>query len=193
MKITDRNVIKEMKRRNQAAIEFIIDQYSRSVYSIVHNILRPLGTKEDIEECVSEIFTEVWNRCDSYSKERGSIKTWILIIAKYKALDFRRKVSKNIMSICYDDIEISSHNVLEDEIINRNTHKVVIEVINSLNDIDRQIFIKKYFYYENSEEIAKSLNISREAVDNRLSRGRKKIKQILAQKEEGVICIMMTN
>lgn len=187
MEITEKNVIKELKRRNQHALEFIINNYSRNVYSLVHNILRASGTKEDMDECVSEIFTDIWNKYDSYSEERGSLKTWILIISKYKALDYRRKISKNIISVCCEDIDIVSPKFVEDEIISQYKKIEVIEAINSLNDIDRQIFIKKYFYYENNDTIAKALNITREAVDNRLSRGRKKIKQILMKNEEEVI------
>jgi RNA polymerase sigma-70 factor, ECF subfamily len=187
MEITEKNVINELKIRNPNAIEFIINNYTRSAYSLVHNILREIGTKEDMDECVGEVFIEIWNKYDSYSEKRGSLKTWILIISKYKALDYRRKLSKNIIGVCCDDIEIASPNFVEDEIINHYKKNEVIEAINSLKDIDRQIFLKKYFFYENSDTIAKAFNITREAVDNRLSRGRKKIKQILIKNEEDII------
>jgi RNA polymerase sigma-70 factor, ECF subfamily len=187
MEISEGNVLRELGRRNQQAIEFVIDNYSRSVYSLVHNILRESGSREDMDECVSEVFSEVWNKFDSYDEDRGSLKTWVLIISKYKALDYRRKLSKDIISVCCDDVEIASPRFVEDEIISQYTKMEVIRAINSLGDIDKKIFMKKYFYYETSDTIAKSFNITREAVDNRLSRGRKKIKQILIKNEEEVI------
>ncbi|MFL0196298.1 sigma factor-like helix-turn-helix DNA-binding protein [Clostridium sp. WILCCON 0269] len=55
----------------------------------------------------------------------------------------------------------------------------VIKAIKELKDIDRKIFIRRYLIQEDIVDIASSLGISRSIVDNRLSRGRKVLKEKL--------------
>ncbi|MTK12307.1 MAG: RNA polymerase subunit sigma-70, partial [Clostridiaceae bacterium] len=53
----------------------------------------------------------------------------------------------------------------------------VIELINSLKRIDRDIFVLKFFLGYRSEDIAKKLNITKASVDNRIYRGKRKLKE----------------
>lgn len=53
----------------------------------------------------------------------------------------------------------------------------VIAIVDTLKEIDQQIFYKRYFFYESIEEIAQNLGLTRKAVDNRLWRMRKLLKE----------------
>ena len=187
MKINELNAHAELQNRNTDALEYIMNCFGRSVYGLVYNILDKFGSKEDIEECVSEIFTQVWDKSDMYSAEKGSFKTWILIQARYKALDYKRNLIKKGMNVSTEEIELPSKIFVENSILRKEEKKQLIAAIDALGDTDREIFYKRYFYYEGIEEIAKGLSLTREAVDNRLSRGRKRIKAALFKYGEGEI------
>lgn len=183
MEINTDNLIDELINKNPKTLEYIIEEYSKVVYTFVYRIIGNTGSKEDIEECVSDVFVEVWNNVNDFDSTRGSFKTWILIKAKYKALDYRRKLKKIIDFNEYNkDIDkIKSIENIEDIIVNKEKCEVVLQALNELNEKDKEIFIRRYFLYEKIENMTKKLNLSRKAIDNRLYRGRKKLKESLKE------------
>ncbi|MCX7745878.1 MAG: sigma-70 family RNA polymerase sigma factor [Clostridia bacterium] len=187
MEITEENIVKQLKTKDPRALEYVMSNYGKKVYALVYNVLKGVGSNEDIEECVSETFVQVWNRADEYSEERGSFKTWILILAKFKALDFRRAKLK-IKAFSTEDMEIPSKESVESKVLDIEERRQIIEAINHLNETDKQIFYKRYFFYESIESIAKQFKMTREAVDNRLWRGRKRLKEaLLRYREEEIV------
>ncbi|MFZ5986757.1 MAG: sigma-70 family RNA polymerase sigma factor, partial [Bacillota bacterium] len=135
----------------------------------------------------SEVFTVVWNKCDSYSDERGSFRTWVLILSKYKALDYRRRLSRHNKNISTENIELESSDSVENSIITKDENSRIMQAIKCLKEIDREIFYRRYFFYESIESIANRLGLTRENIDNRLCRGRKKIREILFDYGKGEV------
>ncbi|MDP4095129.1 MAG: sigma-70 family RNA polymerase sigma factor [Bacillota bacterium] len=179
MKITNENVIKQLELKNQKALEYLINTYSNNVYILIFRIIGAMASKEDIEECVSEVFVDIWNNSTRYDKGRGSIKTWILITAKYTALDFRRKyTSKTTADSIYNE-DILSKESVEESVISKETAREILEALNELPETDKQIFYRRFYLYEDIESIAESMGLTRQAVDNRLWRGRKILKEKL--------------
>lgn len=56
MKIAPENFIKHFKRRKEAALEFVIDEYSGIVKAIIYNSLQSYNDLHVIEECISDTF-----------------------------------------------------------------------------------------------------------------------------------------
>ena len=180
MRITEKNVISELQKRNVESLEYIISKYSRDIYGLIYTIMNGIGGREDVEECVSDVFVCIWNKYENYSEERGNFKTWILIIAKYRALDYRRKLLVGNNNISTEEIELVSPDRIDNKIIDNEEKKNIILAINKLKEPDREIFYRRYFFYESIEKIAEHLGLTREAVDNRLCRGRKRIREVLS-------------
>ncbi|KUO51133.1 MAG: hypothetical protein APF76_16710 [Desulfitibacter sp. BRH_c19] len=182
MEITDENVIQQLKYKNQDALEYIMDTYSAGVYGLACNILKDLGQQEDIEECVSDVFVSVWEDCHHYNPIKGSIKTWLLILTKYKALDYRRQMYGEKRITRADNVEkLVSPKMVENEIILKEEISQITAIIDQLGDKDQQIFYKRYFLYETIDKIAGQLGLTRHAVDNRLWRIRKILKENVAE------------
>jgi RNA polymerase sigma-70 factor (ECF subfamily) len=74
---------------------------------------------------------------------------------------------------------LESKEQVESLIISKENKNEVIKLIKELNEIDREIFIRRYLVQEDIVDIANSLGMNRSAVDNRLSRGRKVLKKKL--------------
>lgn len=68
---------------------------------------------------------------------------------------------------------------IEGEIISKENRKEILDLINSMKEVDREIFIRRYFLDEDIELISQKVNMNRANVDNRLSRGRKFLKEKL--------------
>jgi RNA polymerase sigma-70 factor (ECF subfamily) len=176
LKITDNNLVIEMKNKNPAALEYAIDAYGKLIYAVVYNILNILTDKGCIQECVSDVFTSIWYNIEAFNWEKATFKTWITVIAKYKAIDYKKKYIKNCnIEELKDSSIVDTHNT-ENIIIERENKEELLKAIEDLGKPDCEIFIRKYFLDESIEHIANCLGLTRQAVDNRLWRGRKKLK-----------------
>ncbi|SMP65149.1 sigma-70 family RNA polymerase sigma factor [Anoxynatronum buryatiense] len=178
MSFSENELISELKKRNLNAYEYLISTYTKPVYYLTYRILNIGNSKEDIEECVSDVFLDVWLKIVDFDSAKGNFKTWILILAKYKALTYKRKLKKNHMDNI-DDYQLEESVAIENQVIDRETQQKLLDTIESFNEIDRALFIRRYYFNEKIEDIMHTFGLSRSAVDNRLLRGRKVIKEAL--------------
>lgn len=179
MELTDAQIVEKIKRRDVAGYEYILDKYSKQIYYLAYNILHISCAKEDIEECVSDVFLEAWTGVDRYDAQKGAFRTWLFILTKYKALAYKRRLDKPA-TINLEDVEPVDAEDVEKRLISRQAQEQVIEIIDGFNATDRELFIRRYFYGEKINDLAKALNLTRAAIDNRLLRGRKLIREVLS-------------
>ena len=160
-------------------IEKLMDLYMGSVYGVAKSILMNLGSEQDIEECVQDVFIEAWDNIDKFDESRGSMKTWLLILCKYKALNIKKVLIKKSKIVDIEDLQLSSRETIEENLLFKERKGEVIEAINSFNPTDKEVFLRRYFMEQSVEYIISCMSLSRQAVDNRLWRGRKKLREIL--------------
>ena len=162
-----------------------MDLYMNSVCGLAKGILLSVGSEEDVEECVQDVFLDAWNNIEKFSPQRGTFKTWLLILCKSRALNKRKSLINKGKIIQLDEKLTSSKENLEENYLAREGKENVIEEIKSFNAIDREIFVRRYILEQSIEEICSVMNLSRQAVDNRLWRGRKQLRESLASNERG--------
>ncbi|WP_252227005.1 sigma-70 family RNA polymerase sigma factor [Clostridium sp. ZBS2] len=159
-----------------------MDCYTPLIYTIVSNKILGIYSKEDIEECVSDVFMEIFNNRNRIDLNKGSIKGFLATIAKRKAIDmYRRKdANKSLFSISMDNVCCSSH---RDDVINlvskKEEYSKLIDTIKALGEPDSEIIIRKYYLNQSSKEISKDINLKVNAIDKKVSRCIKKLKKML--------------
>jgi len=179
MEYSETWLIEELKSRKIEAYEALIRKYAKPVYYLAHNILSIGFSKEDIEECVSDVLLDVWLRIKQFDEKRGSFKTWILILTKYKALEYKRKNQKNNL-VNIANYQPEERETVEKQVLGRAIQEKVLQTINKFSDTDRELFIRRYFFNEEICDLMESLKLTRSAIDNRLLRGRKIIKEVIS-------------
>ena len=92
VKITEKNVIKQLNKGNEAALEYVMVNYGGLVKAVVRRHLYNLTQYE--EDCINEVFFAVWNHISSYQEEKNTLGNWIAGVARLKALDYVRKYAK---------------------------------------------------------------------------------------------------
>ncbi len=70
-----------------AAFAAFFDLHSGAVLGLLR---RMLGAAGEAEEVLQEVFLQVWRRSDRYAAERASPRRWLLMAARYRALDCLR-------------------------------------------------------------------------------------------------------
>ncbi|HLX55448.1 MAG TPA: sigma-70 family RNA polymerase sigma factor [Ktedonobacteraceae bacterium] len=91
---SDDDLTKLLQERDLDAFETLISRYSREIYYFVRLVLDGIGVAQDAEECVSDLFVTVWQEIDTFDPERGTLRTWLTMRAKYIALDRRRQLCR---------------------------------------------------------------------------------------------------
>lgn len=86
-KYTEDGLVSELRSRSRKAFDYLYDNYSSSLYGVVYAVLK----NEDIaDEVLQDVFVKIWNNIDSYDPAKGKLYTWMLNIARNKAIDSLR-------------------------------------------------------------------------------------------------------
>ena len=187
--MTDQQVRELLKSSPRTAHRLVFNEYYSYVYTIVFNRLRSCASREDIDECVSDVFSDVFIKYNSRSAYSGDIKGFIAFIAKRRSIDmFRRLCSKKADTLSIDGSEAMQFSSDErvDELAERaETGHALIDAVKSLGEPDSTIIMQKYYYGRNSADIADIVGMKPAAVRKRISRAMDKLKKILTDIGEG--------
>jgi len=85
-------LLERVAKRDEAALNAFYDRYHRLVYSLA---LRVVGIAADAEDVVLDVFWQVWQQAGQYDPERGSVITWLITIARSRAIDRLRRLRRN--------------------------------------------------------------------------------------------------
>jgi len=176
MKINEENFLVELKKKNNKALEYVIDTYSPIVNGVIRKVLNPLKNEGLIEECISDVFIGVWNNIDKFQGETYKFKSWVGSISKYKAIDYYRKHKDINYKVDVIEETIPSNIDLEEDVMQQVERSAIIKLVNALKEPDRSIFIMKFFFGYTSKKISETLGLKVSAIDTKVNRGRKKLK-----------------
>ena len=206
---SDEDLAQRLHERNPEALETLISRYSREVFYFIRLVLDGIGVAQDAEECVNDLFVAVWQEIDTFDVGRGTLRTWLTMRAKYIALDRRRQLCRrqthNIQSADesrqwnaadgvgnsrfsgygYDDNRITlpphpeaSMEILLEQSERREELRLALA---TLPELDRYLIYQRYFKFATTEELAAKTGLTRHAVDTRLWRARKSLREALKE------------
>jgi RNA polymerase sigma-70 factor, ECF subfamily len=103
--IADSEMIGAFARRDQRAAEALYSRFAPRIFGLG---LVMLGSPAQAEDLVQDTFVKVWRKADSYEPTRGSLDTWILLIARSLAIDsIRRRVLETRILAKHEEPEVS--------------------------------------------------------------------------------------
>ncbi len=203
--LDESRLIQGLRARNPFTLEALIAQYSHELFYFIRLILDGVGSAQDAEECVNDLFVTVWQDFDSFDPARGSLHTWLTMRAKYIALDRRRHLVRRNPSGALvvnqvvdqtstqdrsrsDDLSlpgVTLHHLNEtsvDALLEQRERRAEVRsALERLPELDRYLVYLRYFQLASIEEIARKTGLSRHAVDTRLWRVRKSLRESLQE------------
>ena len=87
----DAALLRRMAEGDEQALGAFYDRWSALVHSVVLRILRQ---RDDVEDTVEEVFWQAWRQAGRYEASRGAVQTWLLTIARSRALDRVRSLKR---------------------------------------------------------------------------------------------------
>lgn len=180
MKINEENFLNQLKKKNEKALDYVIDTYGWIIKSVIKKHLYNLQSVQD--ECINDVLLGLWNNIDKFDENKSEFKNWIAGIAKFKAIDYKRKYLRELDNENVDDLNItvddSTHELLKNEL-----SLEMQEMMNSLNERDRELFYKLYVEEIEVDKVSQETGIKRDVIYNRVSRAKKKLRDIFKLKE----------
>ncbi len=169
----DEKIIELIKSQKDKGLMLMQQQYSGLMHYIVRGILQ---NESDIEECISDICVKVWHSIESYSPDKGKFSTWLTVISRNTALNYLKGKDTEHDELKEGTADTSS---VEDDILRRERAEELKCAIRTLSPGEQHIFYRKYYYLQQTSQIAAELGITVRSVEGKLYRLRKKLQNEL--------------
>ena len=169
--------------RDERAITESDLKYGRYVFTVAQNILK---SREDSEECVNDTWLRSWNTIPP--KRPSFLRMFFAEITRNLAFDrYRRehakKRSDGELPLVLDELEecISDRRSVEDEIIGEELSDCISKFVRNLPERDGNLFLRRYFFTESVQDIAKMYGMKPNNVTVILKRVREKLRKHLVK------------
>lgn len=173
----DDKLVDGIRSGDQAALCRIIEKYAAYVGTIVWNIVKDRLSRADAEEIVSDVFLILWRHADKI--HQGKLKGYLSVIARRRSINALRTIKTNA-PLEDDELPFTAPGP-EDEYIRKAEYDALRHTVDELPEPDRTIFIRHYFYYQKTAEIAAALEIGVATVQKKLLRGRDRLRRELTE------------
>lgn len=177
-------ILARLLKSDQLALNVLMDAYITAVYTLCSSILSGTGTSEDVEECTSDVFYKAWKSVDKYDAHRANLRTWVLMIAKYVALERRRSLLLKVNQLPFNEQTISEK-LQETTFSTIEARETLQSALKTLTVQERELIYRRYFLDESIKDLVSHYSLSRQSIDNRLWRVKKLLKNVLKQEQKG--------
>ena len=175
--IADDDLLQAVSRGDESALAALYDRYRLILFGL---ILRILHDRHEAEDVLQEAFLQVWRRANDFDPARGRAFTWLVTIARSRALDRLRMLGSRSRFIDADE-QAGSDEVLDTarELVRSETSEIVRRALRELPDEQRRTLLLAYFEGLTQAEIAERLGHPLGTVKTRMRSGLIKLRELL--------------
>jgi RNA polymerase sigma-70 factor (ECF subfamily) len=185
--MNDSELIKLLKKDADKGLAELMKCYTGLVCSVIKNT-SSLFSSEDVEEIAGDVFFDFYRNAKKYDPSLGSIKTFLCVTAKHKAIDLARKRAQENGNISMDDdetfLQFSEDFAVEEDFFGKEERRALFREIDALGEPDSEIITRKFFFCESSKSIAERLGLTPSNVDVRTHRALAKLREKIGGNEK---------
>jgi len=173
---SDEMLIKRIARGDQLAMRTLFGRYRVLLYRWLLRLVRDEALAEDL---LSDVFLDVWRQAAAF-EARSSVSTWLLAIARYKALSARRrrtdaeldeKVASSVADTA-DDPEV---------VLQKKTRADLLRhALTRLSPEHGEVIDLVYFHGKSVKEVAEIVGVAEATVKTRMFYARRKLADLVA-------------
>ena len=172
---SDEVLIGRIAQGDRLAMQVLFARHHVRVYRFVLRLVRNEASAEDL---ISEVFLDVWRQADRF-EGRSSVSTWLLAIARFKALSsMRRKPDEELDDEAAGAIEDTS-DTPEVSLQKKDKSELLRGCLEQLSREHREVIDLVYYHEKSVEEVAEIVGIPENTVKTRLFYARKKLAELL--------------
>lgn len=181
--MNDRELLTGIGRGDVKSFESLMDRYSRYVTAVAVRVAGDSLAYQDIEELISDVFIKIWQNSTQITLEADTLKPYLAKAAKNMTLNRLRQIPAQ-RALPFDE-SIELENGGSDTGTDRfESREAIYAAVNTLKEPDRELFIRRYFHFEQLHSLARRFRLNRNTVATKLARSRKKLGKALKEGEE---------
>jgi RNA polymerase sigma-70 factor (ECF subfamily) len=174
---SDEALIARIAGGDRLAMQVLFARHQVRVYRFVLRLVRNEATAEDL---ISEVFLEIWRQAGKF-EGRSAVTTWMLGIARFKALSvLRRRQEEELDEETAERIEDHSDDP-ETVLAKKDKGEVLRQCLTKLSAEHREAIDLVYYHEKSVEEVAQIVGIPEATVKTRMFYARKKLSELLKQ------------
>ncbi len=173
----DKALIRRLKAQDENALKELIAGYSAYVTTIIRNVGRTAFAESDVEELAADVFIAVWEHADDLHGD--SLKGYLGVTARHKAINHLRGLR---FTVPMEEITLQSTEDIQADTERRLLWAAVREIVDGMEQAEREILLRFYFYYQQTPQIAEEMHLKPATVKTRLHRARKKLLKQLQER-----------
>ena len=170
--MTDQKLLHLLDQNPEEGMGLLMEQYMGLLWSACRLYLT---NPEDIRECVQETFADFYGNRERFRMEKGTIKAYLYVIAKRKAIRMAAQNGKQSM-VPLEMLEEAAADSDEDAILNR---EALEQALSKLKEQDSRMIRMQYYDGLTCREIAEAMHLPVETVKKRQQRSLRKLRLAL--------------
>jgi len=172
---SDAELIGRIATGDRLAMQVLFSRHHVRVYRFV---LRIVGSETIAEDMIGEVFLDVWRQADRF-EGRSAVSTWLLAIARFKALSAIRRRGDEALD---DDAAAAIEDPSDDPEVaaqKKDKSAVLQKCLMSLSPEHREIIDLVYYHERSVEDVARIVGIPGNTVKTRMFYARKRLGELL--------------
>jgi RNA polymerase sigma-70 factor, ECF subfamily len=172
---SDEVLIKAIAAGNPLAMRTLYARHHVSVFRFITRFVRDPGRAEDL---VSVVFIDVWSQAGRF-EGRSQVSTWILSIARFKALSaLRRRPAVGLDETAVEMIADTA-DTPEQAVLNADLSKQLRSCIAQMSREHREVIDLVYYREKSVDEVAQIMHTPKNTVKTRVYYARKRLAGLL--------------
>lgn len=169
---------------DQQAFQRLYASTSSQLYALLLRILR---NPERAQDALQDAYVRVWQKADTYSPERGAPLTWLLTVARYRALDMLRRKRPEVAMPEEPDmiarlLEDSQSLSPAEENENRQALDAIRACLGTLQTQQRDSVLFSYYEGMTHQELSERMDAPLGTVKSWIRRGLIRLRECLAER-----------
>jgi RNA polymerase sigma-70 factor (ECF subfamily) len=179
---TDVELLQAVALGDEHALAHIYDRYRLILFGL---LVRILNSREEAEDVLQEVFLQVWRRAADFDEKRGRPFTWLVTLARSRAIDrWRALSSRERVALAGAREESEQISDAASDAIRAEQRGLVINALAQLPDEQKRALMLAYFDGLTQSEIATRLGAPLGTVKTRMRAGMSKLRELLVNRRE---------
>ena len=179
--VDDVELLSRAQSGDRRAFTDLYDRHVRPVYWQAYSLVRDAG---EAEEVTQDVFVTTWRRIRAITPVDGSLLPWLLVTARYTALNANRRAARRRSEPLDDDAPEGADSSVEREIEAAQVRAEIDKAVAALAPNDRRLYELCVEGDRTYEQAARELGVSHAVVRNRLHRLRARLRADLRSMRE---------
>ncbi|HKR01912.1 MAG TPA: sigma-70 family RNA polymerase sigma factor [Pyrinomonadaceae bacterium] len=177
---TDVEILRAVAGGDEQALAALYDRYRLILFGL---ILRILHSQPEAEDVLQEVFLQVWRRASDFDETRGRPFTWLVTLARSRAIDRLRSTSardrtaQEAARAVPDSISDAA-----DDAVRSEQGAIVRGALDQLPEEQRRTLLLAYFEGLTQSEIAERLGAPLGTIKTRMRSGMIKLRELLGER-----------